>query len=55
MENGNWIILDNSNCACGNVVEDLNPLAEAEPTLTLYKSATSRQYCHDNGNTQSFR
>ncbi|CAF2953951.1 unnamed protein product [Rotaria sp. Silwood2] len=55
MERGDWILLDNINCARGDVIERLNSLAEAEPTLTLYESATSQQYCRGNGIHKDFR
>ncbi|CAF4758962.1 unnamed protein product, partial [Rotaria sp. Silwood1] len=55
MERGDWILLDNINCARGDVIERLNSLAEAEPTLTLYESATSQQYSRGNGIHNDFR
>ncbi|CAF4622973.1 unnamed protein product [Rotaria socialis] len=55
MERGDWILLDNVNCARGDVIERLNSLAEAEPTLTLYESATSQQYSRGNGIHSDFR
>ncbi|CAF1192426.1 unnamed protein product, partial [Didymodactylos carnosus] len=55
MERGDWILLDNINCARGDVIERLNSLAEAEPTLTLYESATAHQYRRGNGIHKDFR
>ncbi|CAF4386859.1 unnamed protein product, partial [Didymodactylos carnosus] len=55
MERGDWILLDNINCARGDVIERLNSLAEAEPTLTLYESATSQEYRRGNGIHKDFR
>ncbi|CAF3063519.1 unnamed protein product, partial [Rotaria sp. Silwood2] len=55
MEQGDWILLDNINCARGDVIERLNSLAEAKPTLTLYDSASSQQYSRGNGIHKDFR
>lgn len=55
MERGDWILLDNINCARGDVIERLNSLAEAEPTLTLYESTPVHQYCRGDGIHKDFR
>ena len=55
MERGDWILLDNINCARGDVIERLNSLAEADPTLTLYESASAHQYRRGNGIHKDFR
>ena len=55
MERGDWILLDNINCARGDVIERLNSLAEAEPTLTLYESVSAHQYRRGNGIHKDFR
>ncbi|CAF3456385.1 unnamed protein product, partial [Rotaria sp. Silwood2] len=55
MERGDWILLDNINCARGDVIERLNSLAEADPTLTLYESAEAQEYSRNNGIHKDFR
>ncbi|CAF3715926.1 unnamed protein product [Rotaria socialis] len=55
MERGDWILLDNINCARGDVIERLNSLAEADPTLTLYESAEAQEYSRKNGIHKDFR
>ena len=55
MERGDWILLDNINCARGDVIERLNSLAEAEPTLNLYESSDGHQYKRGNGIHPNFR
>ncbi|CAF1638556.1 unnamed protein product, partial [Adineta ricciae] len=55
MERGDWILFDNINCARGDVIERLNSLAEADPTLTLYESSEAEQYSRGNGIHKDFR
>ncbi|CAF0790029.1 unnamed protein product [Adineta steineri] len=55
MERGDWILFDNINCARGDVIERLNSLAEADPTLTLYESSEAQEYSRKNGIHKDFR
>lgn len=52
---GHWILLDSINCAPPEVIERLNSLTEANPTLNVYEDEQSRELRLGDGIARSHR
>ena len=55
IKSGDWVLLDNLNCARGDVIERLNSLFEINPTLNLFESGQEVVLSRQNGMHADFR